>query len=313
MMGHNDYFENHYPELPEEAGVNTISGFEPNNEWLSSARPDLRHEAMRQWFLSRFWDPANDTPYNGREGGYLYIHGGPYEAGDELYGRFGDLLDDEIVRAVIDDVESDGIYEWAPIHTEPDYDAYFSFEVEAKDSPYRQFLQRLSEIDSLNAVALDSKHKVLIRQLLYSHVIGALETYLSDTISYWVKTDEDVFKRFVSNCSEFKQEKLSLSTIFGRLEVLRDEVDEYIQKTVWHRLDRVMPLFSSSLNIERLEIKQLMGYIVIRHDIVHRGGKTKEGSHVEITSDKLSELRHCIATFVEKIEVELILRSDFEF
>lgn len=56
-----------------------------------------------------------------------------------------------------------------------------------------------------------------------------------------------------------------------------------------------------------------MGYIVIRHDIVHRGGKTKEGSHVEITSDKLSELRHCIASFVEKIEGELTSGNDFKF
>lgn len=310
-MGHNDHIEDCYPDLPEEAGVNTRSGFEPNNEWLSSAPPDLCHEAMRQWFLSRFWDPANDTPYNSREGGYLYIHGGPYEAEDELYGRFGDLLDDEIVRAVIDDVESDGIYEWAPIHTDPDYDEYFSVEVESEHSSYQQFLQRLSEIDSLNAAALDSEHKRLLRQLLYSHLIAALETYLSDTMSYWIKSDEAVFKRFVSHCSEFQKEKLSLSTIFNRLESLRDQVEQYIQKTVWHRLDRIMPLFSSSLDIERPEIKQLMEYIVMRHDIVHRGGRTKEGNHVEITPDKLSELRDCVAAFVEKIEREVTSKGDF--
>lgn len=304
-MDHNDHFKGYKPNLPEEAGVNTRSGFEPDNEWLSSAPPDLRHEAMRQWFLSRFWDPANDTPYNGREGGYLYIHGGPYEAEDELYGRFGNFLCDKIIRAVIDDVESDGICEWAPIHTEPDYDKYFYFEVESEESPYQQFLQRLSEIDSLNSAVLDSEHKILLRQLLYSHLIAALETYLSDTMSYWVKSDEDVFKKFVSSCPEFKKEKISLSTIFNRFEALKDQVEQYIQKTVWHRLDRVIPLFSSSLGIERPRIEQLMRYIVIRHDIVHRGGRTKEGSHVEITSDKLSELRHYVAAFVEKIEEEV--------
>lgn len=304
-MGHNDPLEDYYPDLPEEAGVNTTSGFEPNNEWLSSAPPDLRREAMRQWFLSRFQDPANDTPFNGRDGGYLYIHGGPYRAEDELYYRFEDLVDDEIVRAVIDDVESDGIHEWAPIHTEPYYDEYFSFEVESEDSPYQQFRQRLSEIDSLNAAVLEPQQKILLRQLLYSHLIAALETYLSDTMSYWIKTDEHVFKRFVSNCSEFKKEKLSLSTIFNRIETLRAQVDQYIQKTVWHRLDRVIPLFSSSLDIKRPEIEQLMKYIVIRHDIVHRGGRTKKDSHVEITPDELSELRHCVSTFVEKIEVEV--------
>ncbi len=313
-MGHNDHFEDDRPDLPDEAGANTSSGFEPNNEWLLSAPPNFRHEAMRQWFLSRFWDPANDTPYNGREGGYLYIHGGPYEAEDELYGMFGGLFDDEIVRAVIDDVESDGIYEWAPMHTQPDYDDYFAFEVESEDLPYQQFIQRLSEIDSLNATALDSEHKRLLRQLLYSHLIAALETYLSDTMSYWIKSDEAVFKRFVFHCSEFKQEKLSLSAIFSRLEGLREKVEQYIQKTVWHRLDRVMPLFASALEIERPEIEQLMKHIVIRHDIVHRGGKTKDGNHVEITADKLAELRECVANFVGKIEEEITPKDhDSEF
>lgn len=309
-MGHNDHFEDDYPDLPDEAGANTRSGFEPKNEWLLSAPPNLRHEAMRQWFLSRYWDPANDTPYNGREGGYLYIHGGPYEAEDELYERFGDLFDDEIVRAVIDDVESGGIFEWAPIHTEPDYDDYFALKFESESLPYEQFVQRLSEIDALNATALDPEHTRLLRQLLYSHLIAALETYLSDTMSYWIKADEAVFRRFIFHCSEFKQEKLFLSDIFNRLESLHDQVEKYIQKTVWHRLDRVIPLFASALDIERPEIEQLMGHIVIRHDIVHRGGRTKDGNHVEITADKLAELREYVASFVAKIEDEITLKDD---
>jgi hypothetical protein len=313
-MGHNDHFEDDYPDLPDEAGTNTGSGFEPNDEWLLSAPQHLRHEAMCQWFLSRYCDPANDTPYNGREGGYLYIHGGPYEAEDELYGRFGGLFDDEVLRAVIDDVEGEGIDEWAPIHAEPDYDDYFAFEVESEDLPYKQFLRSLSEVDSLNATSLDSENKRLLRQLIYSHLIAAFETYLSDTISYWVKSDEAVFKRFVFHCSEFKQEKLPLSNIFKRLEGLREKVEQYIQKTVWHRLDRVMPLFASALDIERPKIEQLMEHIVIRHDIVHRGGRTKDGNHVEITADKLAELRELVASFVEKIEKEITPRDqELEF
>ena len=98
------------------------------------------------------------------------------------------------MRAVIDDVESDGMYEWAPIHTESYYDDYFSFEVESEGSPYQQFIQRLSEIDSLNAAALNSGAEVLLRQLLYSHLIAALETYLSDTMSYWIKPMKMFFK-----------------------------------------------------------------------------------------------------------------------
>ncbi len=301
-MGHNDHLEDYRPDLPEEAGENGRLGFEPDEEWLKTAAPELQHEVLRSWFLSRYWDPANDTPYMSSEGGYLFIHGGPYNAEEEIYGRFEGLVDDELIRAVIDDVESDGLYDWAPIHTEPDYDLEFELEVSARDAPYRTFNKRIGEIESLAKSGLDDSQKKLLRQLLFSQLIGALETYLAESISYWLSTEDEVFRQFVSSCRDFQKEKLSVSEIFERLDVLKDEVDKYIQSVVWHRLDMVVPLFCSALRIKRPEIGSLMKHIVMRHDIVHRGGKTKEGDVVNIDDDKLVELQSMVIGFIGEIE-----------
>jgi hypothetical protein len=51
---------------------------------LKRAGRDRQKEYMRYWFHRNFEDPAEETPYNTREGGYLYIWGGPYNAHDEL-------------------------------------------------------------------------------------------------------------------------------------------------------------------------------------------------------------------------------------
>lgn len=72
------------PDLPPEAGKDSGEGFEPNDEWIRTANRKLQHATMRRWFLSRYQDPAMDTPYS--DGEYVYIHGGPYEAADELLG-----------------------------------------------------------------------------------------------------------------------------------------------------------------------------------------------------------------------------------
>lgn len=40
------------------------------------------------WFRERYKDPADGVPYNSREGGYLYVNGGPYEASDILAEAF---------------------------------------------------------------------------------------------------------------------------------------------------------------------------------------------------------------------------------
>jgi hypothetical protein len=74
-----------------------------------------KKEYMRHWFYRNFEDPAQETPYNSQEGGYLYIWGGPYSAHDELWSEFASLVGESLVEEVANEVEGeDGIYDWAP-------------------------------------------------------------------------------------------------------------------------------------------------------------------------------------------------------
>lgn len=306
-MGHNDWDDPPGPELPAEAGVDTLLGYEPDNEWLMTAEPELRHEAMKTWFLTRYWDPANDTPYNSKDG-YIFIHGGPYDADDELSSRFGDLCSEEAILAVKEDVESDGILDWAPIHHEQDYDSAFEYEANTRDEPYQFFIQRLEEVDALAAAEVDTQRRPTLRQLLFGYLIAALEAYLADTMSYWVAVDKSVFRRFVSTCKEFSERKILLSEILEKMDTLEDDVEEYIQNFVWHRLDRVTPLVSEALQIQLPPIAELMKHIIVRHDIIHRGGRTKNGDAVVVSDNSLAGLRTDVMTFVDGIESQLTER-----
>lgn len=302
-MGHNDWSELR-PELPPAAGDQSDLGFEPDNEWLKTAEPELRQEAMRTWFLTRYWDPANDTPYNSRDG-YIYIHGGPYDAQEELENRFGHLCPEEAILAVKEDVEQNGIVDWAPMHHEQDYDDAFEFEANARDDPYRFFLLRLGEVDGLAEESVHLVQQATLRQLLFGHLIAALEAYLADTMLYWVAADKGVFRRLVSTSEKFTQMKIATSEIFDRLDTLENDVEEHLQNVVWHRLDRVQPMLTGALKIQTPDIGDLMKHIIVRHDIVHRGGRTKEGSLVVVSADNLWRLRNEVIAFVEELEGQL--------
>jgi hypothetical protein len=76
-------------------------------------------EYMVHWFHGLFCDPADETPYIGREGGYQYIWGGPYSANEELYAEFGAIATEDAIAEAINEVERDSIYEWAPSHNHP--------------------------------------------------------------------------------------------------------------------------------------------------------------------------------------------------
>ena len=70
-------------------------------------------DAMVRWFFERYEDPANSVPYGGREGGYQYVLGGPYNAEVELREVFddGSKRRDRMIRDAIGQILGHG-YEW---------------------------------------------------------------------------------------------------------------------------------------------------------------------------------------------------------
>lgn len=82
----------------------------PELDW---AERDSAVEAMAEWFHANFEDPAMETPYEGAEGGYIYIWGGPYNAQEELWDAFPDATEELISRAA-DEIQAGGLFDWAP-------------------------------------------------------------------------------------------------------------------------------------------------------------------------------------------------------
>lgn len=101
--------------------------FAPDEPEHSVTRTELKRLGRRKqidylvhWFLGMFEDPANETPYESREGGYQYVWGGPYEAQDELYREFGELVSEDVIDSAVSEVERDGTMYWAPGPNHPD-------------------------------------------------------------------------------------------------------------------------------------------------------------------------------------------------
>ncbi|MFI1150034.1 hypothetical protein [Streptomyces sp. NPDC020817] len=68
-------------------------------------------DRMIDWFRQGYEDPAENIPYDGREGGYQYFGNGPYDARDILQSQFSDADERDIDEAVRE-LESE-CYEWA--------------------------------------------------------------------------------------------------------------------------------------------------------------------------------------------------------
>jgi hypothetical protein len=93
---------------------------DPDVKLTPDARTALMEE-MVEWFLERFEDPAERTPYESAEGGYQWIWGGPYDANEELQHEFGSRVPLSVIEEAVAEIEIDGLLEWAPVASEDDY------------------------------------------------------------------------------------------------------------------------------------------------------------------------------------------------
>lgn len=267
------------PELPPESGDLSAQQFDPDNTWLETAPRELQIEAMRCWFYARYQDPAHDTPYDGREGGYLFVHGGPYDPNDVIQERFDKTVEFEVMEELIAELHgAEGGDEWAPIYPEDEgwnYEDLYSLRPEEREDPLRMLNERLEQIEE--TIEAQSILPSFVTHLLHSAAITALEAYLWDTTSYWVTRDKKVLRSFVKSNKDFTGQKFQLSDVFTVMDDLERKVADYLQTFIWHRLDKVKPLLEMTLGINFPEIEKFIPEIIIRHDIVHRGGRDKDG------------------------------------
>jgi hypothetical protein len=71
---------------------------------LKTLSQEKQVEAMRSWFYDNYAAP-DDLPYDSSEGGYQWIWGGPYDAKDALDVEFSGLVSDEVLEALISELE----------------------------------------------------------------------------------------------------------------------------------------------------------------------------------------------------------------
>jgi len=83
-----------------------------------------KRDLMLQWFEQNFEDPAERTPYESAEGGYIWIWGGPFDAREELFSKFGGIASESLIEEVALEVEKGGVVLWAPTPQRDDYDDY---------------------------------------------------------------------------------------------------------------------------------------------------------------------------------------------
>lgn len=187
------------------------------------------------------------------------------------------------------------------------YMEYKTLAISKNREPYKSFLEGMYELDAMLGISLpDRKLSLTMARILFATAITSMETYLSDTFINRVVDSEDFLRRCVETDSEFKNRRLDLADIFKRKEALQSEVKIYLADVLFHNLAKVRLMYKSVLGVEfPADLAPIFKAIETRHDIVHRGGKTKSGALASVTVEEVRSLIVRLKVFVKEIEGQL--------
>lgn len=272
-------------------------------------------EVMRNWFYQNYEDPVNACPYESREGGYAYIYGGPYDADEELQNKFGGFVKYDLIQELVSELQQE-CYEWSGNSTNIDWyddDLYDAFT--SSDNPFDKFSRTIERIKSLSNGDFKDEKKDHLLSLLYTNVITALETLFVELFVNAIDKDDSYVAYFIENGkTEFKVSKEIVAMPFKGepVEKIRDElikaIKEHLISASWHNADRVVKRFKATFDINVQHdwpIRAIEMATLKRNDLVHRGGKDKDGNSVVVTEQDLNELLGYAMNIGEKIHLSL--------
>lgn len=181
------------------------------------------------------------------------------------------------------------------VHTEIDY--------------YHVFLSNLRTLHKLSEHDFHGSPRLMqpYYRMIYSSIITSLETYLSDAFYKNVSSDQGLLEKCIASNPEFSKKQYSLAEVVDWHKNLRKRVTEYLFNIIWHNLPKIQKMYKDVLGVNFLEdISRLHKAVTIRHDLVHRNGRTKSGVVHKLNKKQLLQLISDVKDFVSHVNKQLM-------
>lgn len=196
---------------------------------------DKQINFMRDWFEERYEDPAQHTPHDSSEGGYIWIYGGPFDAEEVLRDEFEGHAKEGVIEELADELSNEC---WHWTHTTsydrelypPDEEDY-SYDFDSITEDYHIALKLDSNLNSLLEMIKQMKQfktaqKNFSEMMIFSFCITFMESFLSDIFARVVLKSAEMKKSYLKNDKQLSIQKIALGDLFEQFQ----NVDSIVKK-----------------------------------------------------------------------------------
>ncbi|CAM4313559.1 hypothetical protein [Vibrio neonatus] len=197
-------------------------------------------------------------------------------------------------------------YDEMSANDEPYYEDWNDNWIEPDKSRKEIYIEAVDVASELLSASLRPSVKENVLIMLHGHIVAALEGYLSSTFISATLSSDDLVRKLVETDPEFAGRKFTIKEIFSKQESLKGDIAKYLQDLIFHKIDKVRPMYKSVLDIDLGETSWLFKAVSVRHHCVHRAGYDHDGNKVQISTDDIELLIQRCTSLVENIDAEIV-------
>lgn len=188
---------------------------------------------------------------------------------------------------------------------EPDYDDYLLSYEPASDTEGDYVTARDDLLELLDAQG--GAPGGILNRMVFSQVVALMEAYLSDRLLRLVTDYREIKARVIAGGDFLKDQKLTLAEALVDPGMAEAQFRLGLQKILYHDLPKVEKLYKIALKNDAfpsdLTLRQTLDEAIkIRHDCVHRNGRSTDGLAHSISKLMTNELVRAVNGLVQHIE-----------
>ena len=196
----------------------------------------------------------------------------------------------------------------------PDIDWEYLYGPDGLDfgnSPYGLLIKTLDGISRLVEQADGVADRDIMLRMLLVQSVTALETFLGDTLQLEVSGKEESQKRLLmNNALGIGTTRVLLRETFGIENFAHQRLMQALKAVSYHNFKKVQKLYQCALSLditpEADDLKIINNSILIRHDCVHRNGRSQDGEKINlIDRPQIEQLICSIRAMATRIDEKL--------
>ncbi len=167
------------------------------------------------------------------------------------------------------------------------------------------FQNGISNLRELNKLAIKTALEDVLSRQIYVGAITCMETYLSDAFINTVLTETEHLRNFFDTFKDFQNQKITINQIFKYVDKADEVAKQAMLDVIYHNLPKVAAMYKDTLKIVFPDYGEINKIVSIRHDLVHRNGKTKEGTDIILNKKMIGDTLDRIERFISEIDEQL--------